>query len=116
MELIQPFPSVQYITHEDGQRVGVVLAWEDFRNMQALLLDDPDLLVGLSETELDALSEGVLTVEHQSRLSALLERNREQALASSESEELDRYLQQVDSLNILKARARLTLQHLRRAQ
>lgn len=116
MELIQTFPSLQYITHENGQRVGVVLAWEDFRHIQARLLDDPDLLIGLSEAELSALSEGALSVEHQARLSMLLERNRAQTLTSSEAEELDRYLQQVDSLNILKARARLTLQYLRHVQ
>lgn len=74
------------------------------------------MLIDLSEAELNALSEGVLSVEHQSRLGLLLERNREAALTSSESEELDRYLQQIDSLNILKARARLTLQHLRHLQ
>lgn len=106
-------PDVLYITRENGQRVGVVMAWEDFRNIQARLLNDPDLLPGLSEIELNALSEGVLAVEHQERLSALLERNREQTLSVSESQEMDHYLAQIDSLNILKARARLTLQHLR---
>lgn len=112
MDLTQTLPDVQYITRENGQRVGVVLAWEDFRNIQARLLDDPDLLIGLSEIELNALSEGMLAIEHQEELSALLERNREQMLTAVEAEELDRYLEQIDSLNILKARARLTLQHL----
>ena len=113
MELTQ---TVQYITRENGQRVGVVLAWEDFRSIQARLLDDKDLLHGLSEIELNALSEGVLSVEHQERLSALLERNRDQALTSTEAEQLDHYLEQIDSLNILKARARLTLQHLHQVE
>jgi hypothetical protein len=103
---------VQYITRENGQRVGVVLAWEDFRTIQARLLDDPELLPGLSETELYALSEGMLAAEHQERLGVLLERNREQTLSAGEAKELDRYLEQIDSLNILKARTRLTLQHL----
>ena len=116
MDMTQTLPDVQYITRENGQRVGVVLAWEDYRNIQARLLDDPDLLPGLSETELRALSEGVLAAEHQERLSALLDRNREQTLTEREAEELDRYLEQIDSLNILKARARLTLQHLRQMQ
>lgn len=58
----------------------------------------------------------MLAVEHQERLSALLERNRDQTLTASEAGELDRYLEQIDSLNILKARARLTLQHLRQAE
>jgi len=76
------------------------------------MLDDSDLLIGLSEIELNALSKGMLAVEHQERLSALLERNCEQTLTAGEAEELDRYLEQIDTLNILKARARLTVQHL----
>lgn len=116
MDMTQTLPNVQYITRENGQRVGVVLSWEDYRNIQARLLDDPELLPGLSETELRALSEGMLTVEHQERLSALLDRNREQSLTANEAQELDRYLEQIDSLNILKARARLTLQHLRQIE
>ena len=116
MDLPQTLPDVQYITRENGQRVGVVMAWEDFRNIQARLLDDPDLLTGMSEIELNALSEGMLAVEHQERLSALLDRNREQSLTANEAQELDRYLEQIDSLNILKARARLTLQHLRQIE
>jgi len=78
------------------------------------MLDDSDLLIGLSEIELNALSKGMLAVEHQERLNALLERNREQTLTAGEAEELDRYLEQIDTLNILKARARLTVQHLER--
>lgn len=116
IDMTQTLPDVQYITRENGQRVGVVLAWEDFRTIQARLLDDPDLLPGLSEPELYALGEGTLAVEHQERLDALLERNRQQPLSDGEAEELDRYLEQIDSLNILKARARLTLQHLRQAK
>lgn len=112
MDTTQTLPDVQYITRENGQRVGVVLAWEDFRTIQARLLDDPDLLPGLSESELHALSDGVLAVEHQERLSALLERNREQTLNTGEAVELDHYLEQIDSLNILKARALFTLKHL----
>jgi hypothetical protein len=116
MDMTQTLPDVQYITRENGQRVGVVLAWEDYRSIQARLMDDPDLLIGLSEIELSALSDGVLAVEHQARLSALLERNRAQTLTVGEAKELDRYLEQIDSLNILKARARLTLQYLHQAE
>lgn len=112
MDTTQSLSDVQYITRENGQRVGVVLTWEDFRSLQARLMDDPELLPGLSETELRALSEGMLAAEHQERLSMLLERNRQQALSAGEAQELDRYLEQIDSLNILKARARVTLQYL----
>lgn len=85
--------------------------------MELIRPGDPDLLSGLSEIELQALSEGVLSVEHQDRLSALLERNRDQALTDDEAAELDRYLEQIDSLNILTHTATLTANaadHLRR--
>jgi hypothetical protein len=116
MDMIQALPDVQYIIREDGERVGVVMALEDYRGIQARLLDDPDLLPGLSETELRALSEGMLAAEHQERLSELLALNHEQMLKAQEAEELDRYLELIDSLNILKARARLTLHHLEQMQ
>lgn len=116
MDMTQAMPDVQYITRENGQRVGVVMAWEDYRTIQARLLDDPELLPGLSETELRALSEGMLAAEHQERLNVLLQRNREQSLSDGEARELDRYLEQIDSLNLLKARARLTLHHLQETE
>jgi hypothetical protein len=37
MEITQTLPDVQYITRENGQRVGVVLAWEDFRSIHSTL-------------------------------------------------------------------------------
>lgn len=79
-------------------------------------MDDPDLLSGLSEMELQALSERVLSDEHQDRLHTLLERNRDQALTADEAAELDRYLEQIDALNLLRAQARLTLRHLQHMQ
>ena len=74
-------------------------------------MNDPDLLTELTEIELSALSKCALSSEHQARLSLLLAHNREQVLTAQESQELDRYLQEVDALSILKARAQLTLQH-----
>jgi hypothetical protein len=73
--------------------------------------DDPDLLEGLSLAELHALSGAMLSPEQQDHLSALLERNRQQALTPDEEDELNRLLERIDYLNILKARARLTLQY-----
>ena len=58
----------------------------------------------------------MLAAEHQERLSVLLEGNRQETLSVSEAKELDRFLEQIDSLNILKARARLTLEHLRQIE
>lgn len=40
----------------------------------------------------------------------LLRRNREEQLSADEEEELDRLLEQVDYMNVLKARAMYTLQ------
>ena len=73
--------------------------------------NDPDFMRGLSETQLQVLSKAMLSPEQQDRLSALLERNRQQKLTLDEEDELNRLLKRIDYLNILKARARLTLQY-----
>ncbi len=103
---------VQYIVAEDGQRVGVVLGWEDYQELQATFPTDPDLLIGLDQSELQGLAEGILTPQYQKRLNELLHRNREEELSTDEEHELNRLLERLDSLNILKARARYTLQQL----
>ncbi len=73
--------------------------------------NDPDLLEGLSQAELYALSVAMLSPEQQDHLSALLGRNRQQTLTPDEEDELDRLLDRIDYVNILKARAQLTLQY-----
>jgi len=110
MEGIRIPSPVQYLVEENGQRTGVVLSWEDYQNLQAVFSTDPDLLVGLDETELQVLAKGMLSAPHQERLAELLQRNREAKLSPSEQTELDRLLEYVDSMNILKARAIYTLQ------
>ncbi len=75
------------------------------------MIKDPDLPTELTEIELSALSKCALSSEHQARLSLLLARNREQVVITQESQELDRFLQEVDALSVLKARALLNLQH-----
>jgi len=74
--------------------------------------NDGELLVGLSTGELEALSDCLLAPSAQARLDELLARNAQQKLAASEVTELDRLLEQVDQLTVLKTRARFTLQHL----
>ena len=74
-----------------------------------MITHDPELLVGLTEEELEALADGLLSPSAQGRLNSLLERNAEGALAGAERAELDRLLEQVDQLTILKTRARFTL-------
>lgn len=73
--------------------------------------NDPDLLEGLSQAELHALSVAMLSPEQQEHLSALLECNRQQTLTPDEEDELGRLLKRIDYHNILKARARLALQY-----
>ncbi len=106
-----PLP-VQYVTAENGQRVGVLLSWREFQQLQLRQSDDPDLLSGLSIAELQALAAGMLSAQRQAELSALLAENDSTPLAAEDAEELDRLLEQIDVLSILKARARLTLQSL----
>jgi len=104
---------VQYLVSEDGQRTGVVLDWESYQALQqASSAADADRLVGLSESELQALATGMLVALHQERLETLLQRNREGALTADEARELDGLLERIDSMNTLKARARYTLQRL----
>ena len=73
--------------------------------------DDPEILVGLSTGELEALSESSLAHSAQTRLDELLARNAQNQLQAAEVSELDRLLERVDQLTVLKTRARYTLQH-----
>lgn len=112
MEQTYVSPQVQYIVNDQGLRTAVVLKWEDYQSLRARISPDPDLLVGLDESELRALAEGMLSPSHQERLAELLQRNREDSLKEDERNELDQLLAHVDSMNILKARALRTLKQL----
>ena len=70
---------------------------------------DSDLLVGLSQEELEALADSMLVPSAQSRLDELLEQNARGLLGNDEQLELDRLLARVDQLTILKTRAKYTL-------
>ena len=112
MEQAYVSPQVQYIVNAQGQRTAVVLKWEDYQSLQARISPDLGLLVGLDESELQALAEGMLSPSHQEQLAKLLQRNREGQLRKNEESELDQLLAHVDSMNTLKARALRTLQQL----
>jgi len=112
MEQTYVSPQVQYIVNDQGRRTAVVLRLEDYQLLQARISPDPELLIGLDESELRALAEGMLSPSHQERLRDLLQRNREGQLSKGEESELDQLLAHVDSMNILKARALRTLQQL----
>lgn len=103
-------PQVRYVANDQGQCTTVVLQWEDIQSLQAMISSGHDLLIGLSEPELRFLAQGVLPSGYQKRLSDLIERNCGGGLSEDEAEELERLLTHVDSMNILKARARRTLQ------
>lgn len=70
---------------------------------------DPEVLLGLSDGELEALAESLLIPTAQALLDDLLSRNEQSQLSAVEEAELDRLLDRVDQLTILKTRARYTL-------
>jgi hypothetical protein len=70
---------------------------------------DMELLVGLSNDELEALADSLLAPSAQTQLDELLDRNAQGLLAASELAELDRLVARVDQLTVLKTRARYTL-------
>jgi hypothetical protein len=102
---------MQYITNEAGERVGVVLDWSTYQTLTVPLSQDPDLLKDLSISELQTLAQVSLGLDGQAELNHLLEQNRQNHLSQSGQERLDQLLEQIDQLNILKARALYTLQH-----
>ena len=71
--------------------------------------NDPELVLGLSDGELEALSDSLLAPSAQARLDELLARKSEGQLSSEEQADLDRLLEKVDQLTVLKTRARYTL-------
>ena len=100
---------VHYITNEGGQRVGVLLDWETYDRLIHPLLLDGECLVGLSKPELEALASSLLAPSDRDRLEYLLAGNADSRLSASEIEALDRLLERIDQLTILKTRARYTL-------
>lgn len=73
---------------------------------------DTELLINVDADELSALAAGVLVPATQARLDALLIGAKRGELSASEEAELDDLLNKVDHLNLLKARARYTLDQL----
>ncbi|MHC5598341.1 MAG: hypothetical protein ACYTXC_20785 [Nostoc sp.] len=100
--------SVQYVTNAEGKKVGVLLDLETYQQLTNLSVDS-ELLIGLNLDELQALAESYLSPKAQIQLQELLVKNSENDLSHKETEALDRLLSQVDQLNILKTRARYTL-------
>lgn len=102
---------LRYITDEKGKQIGVVLNLQQYHELtsQEGSQSDSELLVGMTEEELYALAESMLVPAAQERLDQLLAANSESQLSDEERAELDQLLTQIDSLTILKTRARYTL-------
>jgi hypothetical protein len=101
--------SLRYITNDRGERVGVLLDVEEYRRLVSPTERDRELLVGLSQAELDALAHSALAPVEQARLDDLLARHADSQLTAEELAEVDRFLEQIDQLTLLKTRARYTL-------
>ncbi|MBW4511164.1 MAG: hypothetical protein KME64_32310 [Scytonematopsis contorta HA4267-MV1] len=101
--------SVQYVTNQLGERVGVLLDLETYHQLVNPSLEDDEVLIGLSLGELQALAESALSPNTQVKLNDLLARNANNLLSEEEIATLDNLLIQIDQLNILKTRARYTL-------
>ena len=71
--------------------------------------NDPEILLGLSSGELEALADGMLAPSIQGRLDELIAQSKQRRLSPDEAVELDRCLAQVDHLTLVKTRARYTL-------
>ncbi len=100
---------VQYLTNEQGERTAVVLDVRHYRRLVGEKPTDPDLLWGMSQSELEALANSRLAPDEQARLDMLLSEQKQHLLSERQNEEMDRLLAQVDQLTILKTRARYTL-------
>ena len=103
--------SVRYITNEQGERIGVLLDLDEYHQLTRQSVEDPELLQGLSEAELQALAQSALAPADQSRLDELLAQKTDSTLNEAELAELDRLVDDVDHLTLLKTRARYTLAH-----
>lgn len=104
--------SVQYVTNEHGERVGVLLDLETYHQLINPSAVDAEILTNLSKDELQVLAESILSSKAQAQLDNLLAENAENQLSADDTNTLDRLLAQIDQLNILKTRARYTLNHL----
>ncbi|MCC5618050.1 hypothetical protein LC605_23790 [Nostoc sp. CHAB 5836] len=100
--------SVQYVTNAEGKKVGLLLDLETYQQLTNLSVDS-ELLIGLNLDELQALAASYLSPKAQIQLHELLVKNSENDLSHDETETLDRFLAEIDQLNILKTRARYSL-------
>jgi hypothetical protein len=101
---------IQYVTNQQGERVGVLLDLETYHRLVNTATSDEELLTDLSFEELQALANSQLATAEQAQLGELLAQNVAGQLSVDATERLDRLLARVDNLNVLKTRAKYTLQ------
>jgi hypothetical protein len=73
--------------------------------------NETNILPNVSAAGLKALANSVLAPKSQAKVDDLLARNAAGALDERETAELDSLIEQIDELNLLKARAAYTLRH-----
>ncbi|MCU0542717.1 MAG: hypothetical protein MUE44_11050 [Oscillatoriaceae cyanobacterium Prado104] len=100
---------VQYVTNQQGERVGVLLDWQTYSRLANPLGLDKEFLLGLNVDDLKALASCKLAAAEQTHLDDLVARNAELLLSADEVAELDDLLALADRLTIIKTRARYTL-------
>lgn len=71
---------------------------------------DVSPLQGMTESELRALADAVVSPERQKRVKTLLDSQRARALSPGEQADLDALMDEIDQVALLKARALYTLQ------
>lgn len=84
---------------------------EEIEDLRDLGTNQTNLLPNVSVSGLKALANAMLVPKTHAKLDDLLARNSHGQLSDQELAELDSILQQVDELNLLKARADDTLRH-----
>jgi hypothetical protein len=75
--------------------------------------NETNILPNVATAGLEAVAAAMLAPKSQSRLDDLLARNSQGKLSDLESRELDSLIEQIDELNLLKARAEFTLRQQR---
>lgn len=71
--------------------------------------NETKILPNVSSAGLKALANASLAPHSQTKLNDLLARNADGKLSERETDELDQLIEQIDELNLLKARADFTL-------
>ena len=98
----------RFITTEQG-RIEVIMDEQTYQALVSSNSPDPLLLRDLTLEQLKALAEGKLTTDTQAQLSGLIQKEKAGKTTLEESAVLDKWLHQLDQLNMLKAKAFYTM-------